>query len=52
MSGLYKVLNKIFLDVWQYSEYALDSEYATALKILALQKIVYNIFHHRYLTGF
>ena len=32
MSGLSKV--------WQYSEYALDSEYATVLNILGLHKAV------------
>ena len=49
MSGLHKVLNKIFLDSSQYSEYSenvLDSE------LLGLHKVVNKIFHHRYLAGF
>ena len=50
MSGLHKVLNKIFLDrCSQYSEYSenvLDSE------LLGLHKVVNKIFHHRYLAGF
>ena len=40
------------IDVWQYSEYALDSEYATVLNMLGSQKVVNKIFHHKYLTGF
>ena len=40
------------IDVWQYSEYALDSEYATTLNILGSHKVVNKIFHHKYLTGF
>ena len=40
------------IDVWQYSEYALDSEYATVLNMLGLHQVVNKIFHHRYLTGF
>ena len=54
MSGLHKVLNKILLDTClvEYSEYALDSEYAKILNILELHKVVNNIFHHKYLTGF
>ena len=44
---------KYFLiDVCQYSEYALDSEYAMVVNILGLHKVVIKIFHHRYLTGF
>ena len=40
------------IDVWQYSEYALGSEYATVLNMLGSHKIGNNIFHHKYLTGF
>ena len=37
MSGLHKVLNKYFMiDIWQYSEYALDSDYARLLSMLGL----------------
>ena len=53
MSGLHKVLNKyLVIDIWQYSEYVLDSEYATFLIMLRLRKVVNKIFHHTYLTGF
>ena len=71
MSGLNKVLNKIFRDicltvfwiclefwiyfviyVWQYSEYALNSEYAMVLNMLGLHKVVNKTFHQRYLIGF
>ena len=56
MSGLHKVLNKIFLDrclqYSEYSEYVLDSEYATVLNILELHKVGNKIFRHRYLAGF
>ena len=56
MSGLHKVLNKIFLDrclqYSEYSEYVLDSEYATVLNILGLHKVGNKIFRHRYLAGF
>ena len=52
ISGLHKVLNKIFPDIclvvlWIW----LDSEYVTILNILRLHKIVNKIFHQRYLTG-
>ena len=40
------------IDAWQYSEYALDSEYATVLNMLGLHKIMNKVFHHGYLTGF
>ena len=40
------------IDLWQYSEYALDSEYDTVLNMLGLRKVVNNIFHHICLTGF
>ena len=33
------------IDVWQYSEHALDSEYATVLNILGSLKAVNKIFH-------
>ena len=34
MSGLHKILNKIFhVDTWQYYEYALYSEYARVLNM-------------------
>ena len=50
MSGLHKVLNKIFLDrcsqCSEFSENVLDSE------LLGLHKVVNKIFHHRYLAGF
>ena len=50
MSGLHKVLNKIFRDICL--EYALDSEYATVLNMLESHKVVNKIFHHKDLTGF
>ena len=41
MSGLYKVLNKYFMiDVWQYSEYALDSDYARLLSMPGLYMVL------------
>ena len=40
------------IDVWQYSEYALDSEYATVLNMLGSHKVVNKIFHDKHLTGF
>ena len=40
------------IDVWQYSEYTLDSEYATVLNMLKSHKILNKIFHRKYLTGF
>ena len=40
------------IDVWQYSEYALDSEYGTVLNKLGSHKVVSKIFYHKYLTGF
>ena len=40
------------IDVWQYSEYALDSEYGTVLNMLGSQKVLNKIFQHKYLTGF
>ena len=40
------------IDVWQYSEYALNSEYATVLNMLGSHKVVNKILHHKYLTGF
>ena len=47
MSGLHKVLNKIFhKDVWQYFEYA------SVLNILGLRMVLNKILHNRYLTGF
>ena len=53
MSGLYKFWIKYFMiDVWQYSEYDLDSEYATVANMLGSHKVVNKIFHHKYLTGF
>ena len=53
MAGLHKVWIKYFvIDVWQYSEYALDSEYATFLNMLGSDKVVNKIFHYKYLTRF
>ena len=41
MSRLYKVLNKYFTtDVWQYSEYVLDSDYARLLSMLGLYMVL------------
>ena len=37
--------------LWQYSEYALDSEYARVLNMLGLHKILNKIVHHRYFIG-
>ena len=39
------------IDVWQYSEYGLGSEYGTVLNMLGLHKVVNKISHHRLLTG-
>ena len=36
------------IDVLQYFEYALDSEYATVLNMLGLHKVVTKIFHDKY----
>ena len=46
MSGLHKVLNEIFRDrcLAVFSEYALDSEYATVLNMLGFRKAVNKIF--------
>ena len=33
------------IDVWQYSEYALDFEYDMVLKVLGLHKVLSKIFH-------
>ena len=38
--------------VRQYSDYGLDSEYATVLNMLGLHMFVNKILHHRYFTGF
>ena len=44
---------KYFLvDLWQYSEYPLDSEYAIVLNIQGLHKVVNKTLHYRYFTGF
>ena len=40
------------IDVWQYSQYPLYSEYGTVLIMLGLHMVVNNIFHQRYLTCF
>ena len=40
------------IDVWQYSKYALDSEYSRVLDMLGLHMILNKILHHRYLAGF
>ena len=40
------------IDVWQYSEYDLDSEYVMVLNMLGSHKISNNIFHNKYLTGY
>ena len=51
--GYTRFWTKYFLiDVSQYSEYALDSEYATVLNMLGSHKVVNKIFHYKYLTGF
>ena len=53
MSGLHKFLKKYFMiDVWQYYEYALGSEYARFLNMLGLYMVLNKILHNRYLTGF
>ena len=53
MSGYTRFSIKYFMiDVWQYSEYALDSEYATVLNMLRLHRVLNKILHHRYLAGF
>ena len=40
------------MDVWQYYEYALDSEYARVLNMLGLHMILNKILDNRYLSGF
>ena len=40
------------IDVWQYYEYAFDSEYATVLNMLGSRMILNRILHNRYLTRF
>ena len=53
MSGLHKVLNKIFHNrFWQCCEYTLDSEYASVLNMLGLHMVLNKILHNRCLTGF
>ena len=53
MSGFTRFWIKYFvIDVWQYSEYALDSECATVLNMLESHIVVNKIFHRKYLTGF
>ena len=39
------------IDVGQYSEYALDSEYARVLNMLGLHMVLNKILHGKYLTG-
>ena len=49
MSGLHKVLNKIFLDrcsqYSEYSEYVLDSEYATVLNLFIYSLYLPSIYN-------
>ena len=45
-------IRNFLIDVLQYSEYVLDSEYATVLNLLGLHKAVNKIFYQRCLTGF
>ena len=53
MSGLHKVLHKIFRDrCLAVQKKALDSEYATVINMLGLHTVVNKILYHRYLTGF
>ena len=53
MAGYTRFWIKCFvIDVWQYSEYVLDSEYSTVLNMLGSNKVVNKIFHHKYFTGF
>ena len=40
------------IDLWQYYEYAFDSEYARVLNMLGSHMILNKILHNRYLTGF
>ena len=46
----YKYVTYFMIDVWQYSEYAFDSEYARVPNVLGLHKILNKILHHRYFT--
>ena len=46
------IYQDIVIDIWQYSEYALNSEYSTALNMLGSLKVMNKIFHQKYLTGF
>ena len=39
------------IDVGQYSEYALDSEYARVLNMLGLHMVLNKILHRKYLAG-
>ena len=40
------------IDVWQYYEYALNSEYAMVLNMLGSHMVLNKISHNRYLTLF
>ena len=40
------------VDVRQYYEYNLDSEYVRVLNMLGLHMVLNKIFHNRYLTEF
>ena len=40
------------IDVWQYYEYALNSEYARVLNMLGLHIALNTIIHNRYLGRF
>ena len=40
------------IDLWQYYEYAFDSEYARVLNMLGSHMILNKILHKRYLAGF
>ena len=44
---------KLFMiDVWQYCEYNLDSEYVRVFNMLELHMVLNKILHNRYLTEF
>ena len=40
------------VDVWQYYEYVLDSEYASVLNMPGLHMVLKKILQNRYLTRF
>ena len=46
------IIKYFIIDVWQNYEYASDSQYARILSMLALQKVLNQFLHNKYLGGF